>query len=158
MPEELSHGRASPSHEALQKLYQVLSDNWRKIPSCFRWGEKKVSILKYVKSIKFLLMCAFQRSYFMRNSNLRDRKQPSSQESGRPGKPRHGSSPGSQALRGWDQSQSTTLLFTAAPLPRTACPLSKWKLQAYQRAEIQFEEQAKNGRAGTDVGIIRPGI
>lgn len=45
-----------------------------------------------------------------------------------------------------------------APLPRTACPLSTWKLQAYRRAETQCEEQAKNGRAGTDVGIIRPGI
>ena len=49
-------------------------------------------------------MCALQRNYFMRNYNLRDRKQPSSQESGRPGKPWHGSSPGMQALRGWDQS------------------------------------------------------
>lgn len=116
-----------------------------------------MSILKYVKSIKFLLMCAFQRSYFMRNSNLRETAilpgERKAWEAPTRFQPRDASSPGLGSSH-----KSTTLLFTAAPLPRQHVHFQNEKLQAYQRAELQFEEQAKNGRAGADVGINRPGI
>ena len=94
----------------------------------------------------------------MRNYNLRDRKQPPSRRVEGLGSLNTAPVQGQKLPKAAASHTEHQPSVTAVPLPGTAWPLSTGKLQGDQRAEVQFEEQAKNGRTGTDVGIIRPGI
>lgn len=143
-------------HPLVRPLQTLPGPQWqlKKNPIMFPVGRKKWVFWNMSRALSSYWCVPFREATSWETPTWE--KQPSSQESGRPGKPRHGSSLGDASSPGLGiQSQSTTLLFTAAPLPRTACPLSKRKLQAYQGQNYSLKSKQKNGRAGMDVGIIR---